>query len=333
MHSKQLTRLAPLVAALWCGALPCRAEAAPSAPQRPAAEAQALYDRAVVSMEAHDYASACPALEEVVRLVPDGIGAKLTLAECYEGWGRLASAWTMYSLAEAGARNGKQRQRAEAARRLAGALEPKLARLTIEVPGELRKLPGLTVERDGVVVGEVQWGVPLPVDRGEHRVAASAPGRPRWEKQVVVAADGVSETVEIAGWQAAASPAAGPRADSAPRPDAGAPWGIPRIAGIAVTGLGLVSLGVGAFFGLRAAGLKSDSDDGHCRPDDACDVEGVALRDDARSAGTVSTVLFIAGGVAVAGGAVLFLTAPDAHAAPTAALAVGPGGLTLRAAW
>src|SRR5262245_25783154 len=60
-------------------------------------EAEALYDAATKAMDGNDYAAACPKLEEVVRLVPHGVGARLTLARCYEGAGRLASAHASYA--------------------------------------------------------------------------------------------------------------------------------------------------------------------------------------------------------------------------------------------
>lgn len=44
----------------------------------------------------------------MTRLVPEGLGAKLTLAECYESQGKLASAWTQYTVVESmAARTGQ----------------------------------------------------------------------------------------------------------------------------------------------------------------------------------------------------------------------------------
>jgi thioredoxin-like negative regulator of GroEL len=80
------------------------------------AAAQALYDKAVEQMAAKSFAEACPKLEEVTRLMPEGLGAKLTLAECYEGQGKLASAWLQYALVEAAAGRADQGER----QRLAG---------------------------------------------------------------------------------------------------------------------------------------------------------------------------------------------------------------------
>jgi hypothetical protein len=67
---------------------------------------------------------------------------------------------------------------------------------------------------------------------------------------------------------------------------------------------------VGTVFGLRASS-KSDEAARHC-DGAACDPPGVPLRDDARAAANVSTVAFAAGGVALAVGAIVFLTAPRA---------------------
>ena len=60
--------------------------------------ATTLLEQALQAMHNQDFASACPKIEEVARLRPDDLGAKLKLAECYEGAGRLASAWALYAL-------------------------------------------------------------------------------------------------------------------------------------------------------------------------------------------------------------------------------------------
>ena len=85
-------------------------------------------------------------------------------------------------------------------------------------------------------------------------------------------------------------------------------WGL-------VAGVGVVTLGVGTFFGIRAASKWSDAKD-NC-VDAVCNDFGFEQGSDARTSGNVSTILFIAGGVIAAGGAVLFLTARPA---------VGPKG-------
>ena len=74
-----------------------------------------------------------------------------------------------------------------------------------------------------------------------------------------------------------------------------------------------MGIGAGAFFGVRTGSLNDDSK-AHCRPENTslCDAKGVALRDDAKSSAMISNIGFIAGGVLLAGGAVLYFTAPKA---------------------
>jgi hypothetical protein len=325
MQRSALRRAGTLVIAMSvAAALPFRARTAQADTERRPA-AQALYDQAVDAMDRGDYVAACPALAEVVRLAPEGLGAKLTLARCYERAGQLASAWAMYAATEeAGLRQGRA-DRWQPARERRQALEPKLARLTLVVPREVRALPGLSVERDGVPVGAAQWQVAVPVDRGKHVITAIAAGKPRWEKAIEIGADGERVEVTIDGLRDAAAPAEA-------RAPAASFWSARRVAGAAAGGLGVVGLGVGAVFGLVAAGKQSDSDDGHCFEGDRCDPAGRELRDEARAAGDVATVFFVAGGVLLGGGAVLFATAPGARKAG-AEVAVVPGGLAVRGAF
>jgi len=68
-------------------------------PQR-ALTAQALYEQATAEMDAKSDRSACRKLEEVTRIVPEGIGARLTLGRCCEARGSLASAWSQFALVQ-----------------------------------------------------------------------------------------------------------------------------------------------------------------------------------------------------------------------------------------
>src|SRR5262245_36978723 len=86
------------------------------------AVAAALFDYAVSAMEKKDYATACPRLEEAVRLAPLAIGARMKLGECYEGAGKLATAWGTYILAEEAALKANQPARQQKAHERAEAL-------------------------------------------------------------------------------------------------------------------------------------------------------------------------------------------------------------------
>src|SRR4051794_13843510 len=85
-----------LAAALLAGGIASAQQVDPQA----LGAAQAVFDSAQGLMAAREYAAACPKLEEVVRLVPAGVGAKLQLAKCYDEAGRVASAWAAYVVAE-----------------------------------------------------------------------------------------------------------------------------------------------------------------------------------------------------------------------------------------
>jgi len=148
-------------------------------------------------MDANDYATACPKLEEAVKLVPEGIGAKLTLAECYEGIGKLASAWSQYEIGKSLAERAGQKERAERAAARAEALRGRLATLTIEVPEAVQKIPGVTVARAGAALGREQWGMALPVDVGSYEITATAPGYKPWTRNVEVLKDGASASVRV----------------------------------------------------------------------------------------------------------------------------------------
>lgn len=162
------------------------------------ATAQSLFEQARVEMQAGDYRSACPRLEEVVRLEPSGAGAKLKLAECYEGAGRLASAYAMYTLAEASARAAQQPDRERWAAGRGAALKPRLSTVVIVLEESTAKLPGLTVERDGVEVGSGQWGSKIPVDGGEVVVVARAPGHMAFRAVLSVKAEADAQEVTVA---------------------------------------------------------------------------------------------------------------------------------------
>ncbi len=161
------------------------------------AQGQALYDEALKDMEAHNYGIACPKLQQVIRLVPEGIGARITLGECFESQGKLASAWTMYREAQAMAKAAGQKERETKSKTRAEALEPKLSKLTLSVPEAIQKLSGLKIEKDGESVDAALWNLPLAVDVGEHRIGAVADGKESWKKTVQIAKNGDKSSIEI----------------------------------------------------------------------------------------------------------------------------------------
>jgi hypothetical protein len=158
-------------------------------------------------------------------------------------------------------------------------------------------------------------GVALSVDPGQHTFVFEAPGHTQITKSFLIQ-QSQKDRHEIVVF------------DPAP-PSSGAPadvgLGTQKIAAITAGASGAVGLGLGAAFGALALSQKGTAQ-GIC-PGSTCATS--AGSDDwskAKTSGTVSTVGFIVGGVGLAAGAVLWLTAPRT----TAQVGLGPGALHLR---
>lgn len=157
---------------------------------------QALFAEARDLLKRHRYAEACPKLEEVLRLEPQGNGARMMLAECYDAQGRLASSWATYVAAESFARQHGQQDREARAHERAEALAARLSRLRVVV-SDVDRPADLEVRLDGVVLGAGQWGTLLPVDGGAHVVVATARGRSSYRQEVTVEREGATLTLNV----------------------------------------------------------------------------------------------------------------------------------------
>lgn len=281
-----------------------------------AAAAQSLFYEARTLMQQQRYTEACAKLEESDRL-DHGIGTQFNLADCHEHVGKVATAWAGFLDVAAQAKVASQPERERVAKKRAQALEPRLPKLVIEVPESVR---GLEVRRDGVLVGSAQWNTALPIDPGPHKIVASAPGKQPWEASVTTA-EGKSAKVAIPRTlpdMVATTAATVPPEPRAAEPASFSPTyrddsegdrgSAQRTAGWLIGGAGLAALAVGGAFGIASMQARSESRD-HCRGD-ACDPNGVALRDDAIQRGNIATVVSISGGAAVLGGLLLVLTSP-----------------------
>jgi hypothetical protein len=267
-------------------------------------------------------ADACPKFLASYNL-ENRSGTLLNLADCYEKTGKLATAWARFLEAKALATRAAQADRAELASQRAAALEPRLSKLTINVA---TPPAGLVVSRDGVVLAAAVYGVAVPVDGGKHTLTASAPGKTSWTQEVDVGETGDQKSFDVPHLPDAAGPA-GATLDEEKH-------GVSTrtIAGIVVAGVGVVSVGLGSYFGFAAIGKKNDSNsNGNCgfdgQPND-CTAQGVSLRSTAVTDATISTVLIIGGAAAAAGGVVLWLTDPASKGQAT----VGFDGRMLRLA-
>ena len=289
------------------------------------ASAEAVFEEGMRLIKQGNFADACPKFELSQRVEP-AVGTMLYLAECYEKTNRTASSWAMFREAASLAETSGQLDRMKTAQARAAKLEPRLAWLTIEVAKEAL-VPGLQLRRNGVLVSAELSGTPIPVDPGEVLVEASAPGHLPFSTKAKVTAKG-RVTVPIPALQAA------PEAAPAPAPpplQAAAPAPLAATAGAAapppsssvsppaaeqksiipwvVAGAGVVALGVGTVFGLKA---MSNADDARetC-PNGLCnDASGETAASDAHTQATISNVSFVLGAAAVATGVVLYFTLP-----------------------
>jgi hypothetical protein len=273
------------------------------------------------------FAEACPKLAESQRLDP-GTGTLLNLALCHEKEGKLASAWSEYNDAATFARRDQRTDRVQFAEQHIALLEPKLSRLIVQL-AKGADAPGLEIRLDGERLGQAALGIAAPMDPGSHTVSASATGKLPWQTKIEIPAGPAEKTVTIptlANAPAGSAPGTPPRA----APPGKGSGKAQRVGAYALGGLGIVGLGVGSIFGLRAISKNKESNEQGC-DGNMCPLDAAATRRSATEAGNVSTVMFIVGGAALAGGITLYFTAPRAQAedtepaGPQASLTLRPG--------
>jgi hypothetical protein len=319
------------------------------------ARAEALFNDGTKLLEAGSYAEACPKLADSQRLVR-GVGVTLYLGECYERLGKTASAWAQFRLAESLA-STKGDKRANVAHDRAVRLEAQMPAIQITVATP--STPGLEVTLDGSLVARSEWGTAEPVDPGPHTVKATAPQKQPWQTTVTIPSQKQTIPVNVAHLLDVGeaspttappvppippppSPSVHPAVHEPPPPPVGEtsppPGRVQRILGFGGMGLGVVGVGLGTAFGLAAESKfkQSDSEKGGCIAN-MCGQPGLNTRATGLTFATLSTVGFVVGGLGLAGGIVLYFTAPKATATTTMGIvpSVGPhdGALLLRGAF
>jgi hypothetical protein len=295
------------------------------------ATAEAVFEEGMRLIKQGNFAEACPKFEMSQRVEP-AVGTMLYLAECYEKTNRTASSWAMFREAASLAETSGQTERMKTAQARAARLEPRLAWLTVEVAKDAL-VPGFSIRRNGALVSNELTGTPIPVDPGEVTVEAAAPGRLPFSTKVKVAAK-ARMVVTIPTLQPApeATPAVVPPvaaeasgvapvpATSAPPPATQPPASSAAAAPVdhaspipwVVGGAGVVALGVGSFFGLKA--ISNANDAREICPKGVCNEEqGQTAASDAQTQAKISNVCFALGAAAVATGVVLYFVLPTKH--------------------
>ncbi len=321
------TRRAVAIVALLCAASSARAQPSGPEEQRRTALYKEGFDAATAGRwaEAKERFSAALAIRASAKVY-------FSLAQAEEQLGQLASASRAYEHAVEDGRAAGENDVVSAASSALALLDPRVPRVRIVVEGSA----GAAATLDGQAV---TVNTPVAVDPGAHRIVVSAPGMQ--EAQATVAA-GERQHLDVPVHLERAAPASvqasttSPQQIESPSERAPFPW---RTLAVATAGVGIVTLGVGPYFGLQAKSKNDQSNSSGCNAsNDACTPSAAAVRRDAIVAGNTSTVLFVAGGVLAASGVALWLLAPAPHA-DTAALNAGPvilaggAGLALKTAW
>jgi hypothetical protein len=317
------------------------------------AAAEGLFDQGRAAMQEGDFTKACGLLERSQHIDP-AVGTLLYLAECYEKSGRTASAWATFREAADAAMSAKDPQRARTGRERSQRLEPVLSRLTIQVAPETQHLPGLTVDRRDKPIQPALFNVAVPTDPGEYTVTASAPGYEPMTLTITVPERAGRVSITIPPLRKSAEPDKGATATQPTPPGAtpatarppgadtsGAGMSVStgssemhssgqRTMGLVVGAAGIVGVGAGTYFGVRSFSKWGDAQD--CSSPNCSPADGTLLVDEAKNAATAANIAFGVGLVALAGGVVLYLTAPSTERAAayrTLHAKVGPGSLVL----
>ncbi len=291
-------------------------------------KADAAFKKGKKLLAEKKYADACAAFEKSNELDP-GIGAKLNIAKCYEEWGKLATALRWYRDAEKQATDAKDARLAKIHEHRE-AVDDDTPRLTLRV-GKDADAEAANVLLDGqpAKVGEA-----IEVDPGAHLVEYTSDGGER-KKKVVPVERGSTSDVKLD------LPKKKPggkhdkhvddkhvddkhvddkhvgEPDPSPRPrEPDDPGKTRKITGLVVGGVGIISLGFSGYFTLDAHADYKSALSSHCGgATNNCDAVGLSVTHHARTEANRATVIGIVGALAIAGGVVLYLTAPHASAA------------------
>lgn len=278
---------------------------------------EALFRQAKTLMGKGEFAEACEKFSASHELEP-GVGTLLYLGDCYEHAGRFASALDTFRQARVLAQARGDRERDHLASVRSVALEPRVPRLEIRVGAE--QPADLQITINGAPLERRDFNRALQRDSGAYELRFSAPGYEPYATRI-----------ELRNGQGRPAVVSAPRLVSAAalatsEPERAAPeqaGGTQRVVAWVLGGTG-VALGIGAgVLAVLAAGKNNDSKaDCSAVDPNRCNPRGVSARQDAQSLATAATVTGLLGGLTLAGGVVLYVSAPSASetGVPDAAL-------------
>lgn len=185
-------------------------------------------------------------------------------------------------------------------------------------------VPGVAITMDGRPFGVP--GAAVEVDPGDHTVSVEAAGFRKLEKRLVAVEGRKQRRLVVIMDRAAAAQIA-----SKTSPPTGRSGRPPTLAWVAF-GVGGAGLLIGATAGLVAGGKHSTLQGGCNNAAGTCAPQYAGDLDSFHTWRTVSTVGYVVGALGIAGGAVLWFTAPKARDATRTGVWLGPAsaGITGR---
>jgi hypothetical protein len=243
--------------------------------------------------------------------------ALLNLADCEEQTDQLLAASGHAEEGRDLARQQNDKVLVDVAAAQLTAIDQKLPRLTIDLaPGAPI---GSAVTCDGSAVRAASIGVAVPLDPGPHRLVVMAPGRAQRVVNVTLKTGSRTEIAVQPGEPLPAEPPGGEAERGPAHPEDSGPQ-VRRMWTYGAFGLGAAGIAEGVATGI-AAGSKHGALEQQCTGND-CPSSAQSTLDSFHSLRTWSTVGYIVGIAGLAGGTVLWLTAPKTGA--SAALWIGP---------
>lgn len=331
------------------------AEPSPTSPVVPsAAEPLRPYggalDEALLAVASGHYKDACPALRKIFQdnRAPDVL---FQMAECYEKWGKTATAHAAYEdyiamvdqwIEEKRIEEATERERYRTAITRYNALEKRVPRVTLYLPMHAPVHTAVTYRsEDGGRASKIPLERAIPIDPGKHWVQTRVPtGRPHVQELVIGEGERKAFVLGID-----VRPEVGIDIPPIQKPiEAYIPQlrrrtSAQRVAAYSLMGVGIAGLATGGITGLLASQEQS-AIDRDC-PAKKCSNEGNAAIASAEKLGTAAKIALPLGLVALGTGVTLYLTEPNESpfSASTRRWSVGvgvfPGQTTveMRASW
>jgi hypothetical protein len=258
------------------------------------AQALALFEAGKALWDDEHFARACEKFAESQKLEPRS-GTLFSLGACYTKIGKLASAYSCYSRAEEEYKKKGNPVGAREARDESEALVPRIPKFTIRVPRDVAGIEGIVIKRNGDIVRQAQWDVPIFVDPGDVVIEVSAPNHTPFRTTKTID-EGKIDSLSLS-------------------PLAVLPLPPQKKVALGIGSLGVAGGIVGAVFG-GLAFSRWQAVEQYCGPTTPTCGQGLyfaranELQAEANSAATISTVAFGVGLAAVGTAVTLWLNTP-----------------------